>query len=61
MPTPVIISVDEPQANNIFCYATLEDKQQGTLYIYATGEFPEMSLDGKQRTQQKIVGHTIHQ
>ena len=48
MPTPVIIPNDEPQANNIFCYAALADKQQGTLYTDATGAFPEMSLDGKQ-------------
>ena len=48
MPTPVIIPNDEPQANNIFCYATLEDKQQGTLYTDATGALPEISPDGKQ-------------
>ena len=48
MPTPVIIPNDEPQANNIFCYAALAEKQQGTLYTDATGAFPEMSLDGKQ-------------
>ena len=48
MPTPVIIPNDEPQAKNILCCAELSDKQQGTLYTDATGEFPEMSLDGKQ-------------
>ena len=40
MPTPDIIPNDEPQANNIFCYAALADKQQGTLYTDATGAFP---------------------
>ena len=39
---------NEPQADNIFYYAALADKQQGILYTDATGEFPEMSLDGKQ-------------
>ena len=48
MPTPDIIPNDEPQTNNIFCYAELADKQEGTLYTDATGAFPEMSLDGKQ-------------
>ena len=47
IPTTVIIPNDEPQANNIFCYAALADKQQDTLYTDATGAFPEMSLDGK--------------
>ena len=40
MPTPVIIPTDEPQANNIFFYAALVDKQQGTLYTDATEAFP---------------------
>ena len=40
IPNPVIIPNDEPQANNIFCYASLADKQQGTLYTDATGAFP---------------------
>ena len=31
MTTPVIIPNDEPHANNIFCYAALADKHQGTL------------------------------
>ena len=44
MPTPEIIPNDEQQPNNIFCYAALEEKQQGTLYNDATGVFPEMSL-----------------
>ena len=48
MSVPDIIPNDEPQSNNIFCYASLADKQQGKLYTDATGEFPEMSLDGKQ-------------
>ena len=48
MPTPDIIPNEEPQANNIFSYAALAEKQQGTLYIDATGVFPEISLDGKQ-------------
>ena len=37
MTTPVN---DETQANNIFCYASLADKQQGTLYTDTTGAFP---------------------
>ena len=45
---PDIISNDEPQTNNIFCYDALTDKQEVTLYTDATGAFPEMSLDGKQ-------------
>ena len=48
MPMPDIIPNDESQTNNIFCYAALADKQEGTLYTDATGAFPEMSLDGKQ-------------
>ena len=48
MSVPDIIPNDEPQSNNIFCYASLADKQQGKLYTDATGENPEMSLDGKQ-------------
>ena len=48
MPTPIIIPNDEPQANNIFCYAALADKKHGKLYTDATGAFPEMPLDGKQ-------------
>ena len=48
MPTLDIIPNDEPQTNNIFCYAALADKQEGTLYTDATGAFPEISLDGKQ-------------
>ena len=48
MPTPDIIPTDEPQTNNIFCYDALADKQEGKLYTDATGEFPEMSLDGRQ-------------
>ena len=48
MPTPDIIPNDEQQTNNVFCYATLANKQEGALYTDATGAFPEMSLDGKQ-------------
>ena len=44
---PDIIPNNAPQTNNIFCYAALADKQEGKLYTDSTGEFPEMSLDGK--------------
>ena len=40
MQSPTIIPNDAPQANSIFCYAALADKQQGTLYTDATGAFP---------------------
>ena len=39
---------DEPQTNNMFCYAALSDKQAGTLYTDATGALSTMSLDGMQ-------------
>ena len=44
MPTPDIIPNDGPQTNNIFFYASLAEKQEGTLYTDATGAFSEMSL-----------------
>ena len=34
--------------NNIFCYAALADKQNGTLYTDATGSLPTVSLEGNQ-------------
>ena len=47
--TANIIQSDEThEANNIFCYAALADKQTGTLYTDATGSLPVMSLDGYQ-------------
>ena len=35
-------------ANNIFSFAALADKQNGTLYTDATKALPAMSLDGRQ-------------
>ena len=34
--------------NNIFCFAALADKQQGTLYTAATGALSVVSLEGNQ-------------
>ena len=34
--------------NNIFCYAALTDKQNGTLYTDATGSLLTVSLEGNQ-------------
>ena len=34
--------------NNVFCFATLADKQQGMLYTDATGALPVVSLEGNQ-------------
>ena len=34
--------------NNIFCFAALVDKQNGTLYTDATGALPVVSLEGNQ-------------
>ena len=39
---------DTHELNNVFCYAALADKQQGTLYTDATGALPVLSLDGHQ-------------
>ena len=50
---PIIIPEDEPasethKVNNIFCYAAVADKQNGTMYLDATCTLPAMSLDGHQ-------------
>ena len=42
------IPPDNVPDSNIFCYATLADKQQGTLYTYATGALPARSMDANQ-------------
>ena len=34
--------------NNVFCFAALADKQNGTLYTDATGALPHVSLEGNQ-------------
>ena len=39
---------DKHEVNNIFCFAALADKQNGTLYTDATGALPVISLDGHQ-------------
>ena len=44
---PHIIPNDD-QANNIFCFAALADKQAGTMHTDATGALPTISLDGHQ-------------
>ena len=36
------------EANNIFCFASLADKQTGTMYTDQTGALPVRSLDGMQ-------------
>ena len=45
---PTYIPSDEPQVNNVFCFAALADKQRGTMYTDATGALPAMSIDGHQ-------------
>ena len=47
---PHIIPDDEnvEEANNVFCYAALADKNKRTLYTDATGALPVRSLDGNQ-------------
>ena len=34
--------------NNVFCFAALADKEEGTVYTDATGALPVVSLNGKQ-------------
>ena len=34
--------------NNMFCFAALADKKNGTFYTDATGAFPQRSIDGHQ-------------
>ena len=36
------------EANNVFCYAALADKQHGTIYTDANGALSARSLDGNQ-------------
>ena len=36
------------EANNIFCFVALADKQTGTMYTDQTGALPVQSLDGMQ-------------
>ena len=42
------IPPDNVPDSNIFCYAALADKQQGTLYTDATGALPARSMDANQ-------------
>ena len=37
-----------PQANHVFCFAAMADKNQRTLYHDLTGRLPVMSLEGNQ-------------
>ena len=39
---------NDGEANNIFCFAALADKQAGTMYTDATRALPTISLDGHQ-------------
>ena len=39
---------EKNEANNIFCFAALADKQTGTMYTNQTGALPVRSLDGMQ-------------
>ena len=39
---------EKNEANNIFCFAALADKQTGTMYTDQTGALPVRSLDGMQ-------------
>ena len=34
--------------NHVFCFASLADKEKGTVYTAATGALPVMFLEGKQ-------------
>ena len=38
----------EESACNVFCYAALADKHNGTMYTDATGALPAVSLEGNQ-------------
>ena len=37
---------EKNEANNIFCFTVLADKQTGTMYTDQTGALPVRSLDG---------------
>ena len=45
---PVLIPGETHEVSNIFCFAALADKRNGTFYTDATGALPTMSLDGNQ-------------
>ena len=45
---PAIIPYETHEVSNIFCFAALADKQNGTFYTDATGTLPTVSLDGNQ-------------
>ena len=40
--------IELPEANNVFCFAALADKQTGTLYTDQTGALPVRSIEGMQ-------------
>eukprot|EP00804_Cyclotella_cryptica_P027253 CCRYP_014360-RA/>CCRYP_014360-RA protein AED:0.37 eAED:0.35 QI:0/0/0/1/0/0/3/0/403 len=47
--TPHLIQTDTiKSACNVFCYAALADKHQGTIYTDATGALPAVTLEGNQ-------------
>jgi hypothetical protein len=48
-PTNVIpIETNDESVCNVFCYAALADKHDGTMYTDATGALPVVSLEGNQ-------------
>ena len=42
------VEVNDESACNVFCYAALADKHDGTMYTDATGALPVLTLDGNQ-------------
>ena len=40
--------IPRPQANQVFCFAAMADKNQRTIYHDLTGRLPVMSLEGNQ-------------
>jgi hypothetical protein len=45
---PKVPNLTSPQANHIFCFAAMADKNQRTVYHDLTGRLPVMSLEGNQ-------------
>ena len=45
---PITIPHKTHEVSNIFCFAALANKQNGTFYTDATGALPTVSLDGNQ-------------
>ena len=45
---PITIPHETHEVSNVFCFAALADKQNGTFYTDATGALPTVSIDGNQ-------------